>query len=168
MGRRKIKNEDLRAIEVIKTSERGALLITDGVHVAWVMGRTKRADGTFTASAYSALDKGKDKEQWEKEQYEREHYKEIGQQPYDLIISKEDIQDYSEKAWKVYSGHKRPFMGKMVRAYNYIPKSMVTIKEDGEFVVITMPTWYRRKNSWLEKIEVVPNPETDMPENNEN
>lgn len=42
-------------IEVLKTSGKGASLITDGIKTAWIMPRQKRKDGTFTAGALKAL-----------------------------------------------------------------------------------------------------------------
>ena len=58
-------------ITVIKTTERGAHLITDGVRVAWIMGRSMRADGTFTPTAYSALAEGKPYAEWQAEEERR-------------------------------------------------------------------------------------------------
>lgn len=42
-------------IKILKESPKGAMLITDGNKVAWIMPKMKRADGTFTKGAYEAL-----------------------------------------------------------------------------------------------------------------
>ena len=42
-------------ISIIKVSDRGAYLITDGTMQAWTRPSSRRADGTWTASAYEAL-----------------------------------------------------------------------------------------------------------------
>lgn len=44
-------------IKILKESPKGAMLITDGDKVAWIMPKMKRADGTFTKGAYEALTK---------------------------------------------------------------------------------------------------------------
>ncbi|HJY63375.1 MAG TPA: hypothetical protein VJ455_04400 [Ignavibacteria bacterium] len=48
-------------ITIEKTSAKGAMLITDGERSCWIMPKQKRADGTFTPGAYSALEKAETK-----------------------------------------------------------------------------------------------------------
>lgn len=40
---------------VLKVSQKGALLISDGSHIAWVQSRARRKDGTFGDGALRAL-----------------------------------------------------------------------------------------------------------------
>lgn len=48
-------------IKILKTSPKGAMLITDGTKIAWIMPRQKRKDGTFTSGAEKALKKSTNK-----------------------------------------------------------------------------------------------------------
>jgi len=45
-------------ITVLKTSRKGAKLITDGVKQTWIKPSWSREDGTFTPAAYKALENG--------------------------------------------------------------------------------------------------------------
>jgi len=56
-----------QGIEILKTSQKGAMLITDGVKTAWIMPRQRRQDGTYTPGAFDSLKTSKTtKEQFEK------------------------------------------------------------------------------------------------------
>lgn len=46
-------------IQILKTSPKGAMLISDGKKVAWIMPKQKRPDGTFTPGALKALEESK-------------------------------------------------------------------------------------------------------------
>ncbi|RLD57125.1 MAG: hypothetical protein DRJ01_14255, partial [Bacteroidetes bacterium] len=51
----KTAEKETEDIKILKTTEKGAMLITDGKKTAWIMPKQKRADGTFTKGAYKAL-----------------------------------------------------------------------------------------------------------------
>lgn len=51
------KDREVTDIKILKESSKGAMLITDGKKVAWIMPKMKRKDGTFTKGAYDALSK---------------------------------------------------------------------------------------------------------------
>lgn len=55
----KITNENSNnmQIQILKTTAKGAMLITDGNKIVWIMPKMKRMDGTFTKGAYDALEK---------------------------------------------------------------------------------------------------------------
>ena len=152
-------------ITILKTTERGAHLITDGVRVAWIMGRSRRSDGTFTPSAYSALAEGKPYAEWEQEEERRRLWKEDrekarelafqeGKQPTSVTIDASRVRDYSEKAWKVRTNATKWMYGKLVSVYEYLPKSLVSVQYTGATAVITLPKWYLEKNGWLSNLRL--------------
>ena len=152
-------------IAIIRTTERGALLITDGTRVAWVQGRTHRADGSFTPSAVAALANGKPVAEWEQEQAAREQEYanrkaareqafQDGKLPVSVRVDASRVQDYSERAWKVRTAYTQRMYGRVVSVYEYLPKSLVQVAfEDGN-AVLTMPKWFATKNTWLEPIKI--------------
>lgn len=152
-------NTTAPTITIIKTSQRGALLITDGIRVAWVMGRSHRADGSFTPAAISALSVGKTYAEWEaediawrasraKEQEERERAFQDGKLPTTITLPASLVFDGSDKAWKVRDGKQWNY-GKLCNHYQYLPKSMVSVEWCGDDAILTMPKWYLAKNGWL-------------------
>ena len=149
-------------ITVIRTTERGAHLITDGVRVAWIQGRSMRADGTLTPSGVTALANGKPYEEWKVEderrrlwQEDREKARELafqeGKLPTDISIPADAIREGSEKSWKVRHG-KQWLYGKYVNSYEYLPKSVVSVRYEGDKAVLTMPKWFLGKNEWLKNV----------------
>lgn len=149
-------------ITIIKTSQRGALLITDGIRVAWVMGRSHRADGSFTASALDALANGKTYAEWEaediawraaraSEQEERERAFQEGKLPTEISVPADAVREGSEKSWKIRNG-KQWLYGKWVNNYEYLPKSVVSVRYEGDNAILTMPKWFLGKNGWLNQV----------------
>ena len=147
-------------ISIIKTTNRGALLITDGVRVAWVQGRTRRMDGSFTPSALDALSKGMTTEEWEAkdaqwraardaEKAERERAFQEGKEQTTVTIPSASISEGSERSWKVRTPFKKWMYGKQVSVYNYLPKSVVSVSVENGVATITMPKWFLSKNNWL-------------------
>ena len=148
------------AITVLRTSQRGALLITDNVRVAWVQGRTRRADGTFTPSALTALAEGKPYAEWEQEQAVREQEyaerKAAREQQYQegkalasVTIPAFRVREGSEKSWKVRTNLTEHRYGKQVFVWEYFPKSVVKVSIDNGVATLTMPKWLLDKNTWL-------------------
>ena len=147
-------------IRIIKTTERGAHLITDGVRVAWIQGRAMRADGSLTPSGLTALQEGKPYAEWEQEEERRRLWKEDrekarelafqeGKLPTSIVLDASRVLDYSEKAWKVRTNNYQRLYGRVVSVYEYLPKSVVSVQYNGSDAVLTMPKWFLEKNGWL-------------------
>ena len=160
-------------IIVIKQSVKGAWLISDGTHQCWVRPSCRRADGTWTPSAYTAIQSATDpyvsaeeqarndearKQAWvEAKAKERERRSAM---MYILLHSGVDVLDGSEKAYKVATGRKiqNPYKFKMslINEYIYLPKSQVSFKDTPAGKVLVVPTWlYEEKSSILYSIGVV-------------
>ena len=147
-------------ITILRTSQRGAHLITDGTTVAWVMGRNLRADGSWTPSTYTALAEGKPYADWQKEEADRELWRtdreaarekafQDGKLPTTIDLPLVCVTDYSAKAWKVRTLRTQVLYGKVCSVYEYLPKSIVSVAfEDGK-ARLTMPKWFLSKNGWL-------------------
>lgn len=143
-----------QAITIVRTSERGALLITDGIRIAWVMGRTRRDDGTFTPSALAALAEGKTVAEHEADEAARRAAKEKafqeGKLPTNVTIGTGRVTDYSPRAWKVRTDDRQCLYGRWCWKYEYLPKSMVSVEFKDHATILTMPKWFLAKNGWLE------------------
>lgn len=153
------------SIAIIRTTERGALLITDGTRVAWVQGRTHRANGSFTPSAIEALANGKTVEEWREEQAAREQEYadrkaareqvfQDGKLPTSVCVDASRVQDYSDRAWKVRTANTQRMYGRIVSVYEYLPKSLVQVAYENGNAVLTMPKWFATKNYWLGGIKI--------------
>lgn len=154
------------AITILRTSARGAHLITDGNLVAWVQGRSVREDGSLTPSGVSALaNSEKTLAQWEEEEKmrelwrtDREKAKELafqaGKEPVTVTISRDRFTDYSDKAWKVRTDRTQRLYGKLVSVYEYLPKSIVSAVLAYDKVEMTMPKWFLGKHEWLEMLKI--------------
>ena len=153
-------------ITILRTSARGAHLITDGNVVTWVQGRSVRADGSLTPSGVSALaNSEKTLAQWEEEEKmrelwrtDREKAKELafqaGKEPVTVTISRDRFADYSDKAWKVRTDRTQYLYGKVVSVYEYLPKSIVSAVLAYDKVEMTMPKWFLGKHEWLEMLKI--------------
>ncbi len=119
-------------ITILKTSPKGAMLITDGEKTTWIMPRQKRKDGSFTPGALTALKNGQDYKT--KEEY---------------VKSK-----ITEKYIKIYSDFKETKTGKAIYTNvtiseyvsdqalmrrMFIPKSLV-VKQTNSYVIV--PKWF--------------------------
>lgn len=151
------------SIAILKTSQRGALLITDGSRVAWVMGRTQRADGSFTPSALTALANGKTVEEWraedeawraarEQERADRERAFQEGKELTSVSLPATSVREGSEKSWKVRTNRTQWLYGKYVAVWEYLPKSVVKVSVDNGVATLTMPKWFLAKNGWLNEM----------------
>ena len=149
------------AITILRTTARGAHLITDGERVVWVMGRSVRADGSLTPSGLAALTASdKTYTQWQAEEAERELWRtdreaarekafQEGKVATTIELPSPRVLDYNEKAWKVRTLRTEYRYGRCCSVYEYLPKSVVTIVRDGVRAKLTMPKWFLAKNAWL-------------------
>ncbi len=154
-------------IIILRQTERNALLITDGERVAWVQGRTRRADGSFTPSALKALANGTPRAEWDaqREAYieakkaEREARKkerEDSKLPVSVTMRPDfKLEGGSEKSYKVRTERKQRLYGRLVHIYEYLAKSLVSVSYDGDGrTILTMPRWYLDKNGWLKEMTI--------------
>ncbi len=127
-----IKTKDMTAqITILKESRKGAMLITDGEKVAWIMPKQRREDGSYTQGVVKALAEGQTVADYKAEQAAylnpnapigevvRETERAIAVKAYTSWYChvREDQQERSELVW--------------------IPKSMIV---DG-----TAPKWFLKK-----------------------
>lgn len=161
--------------EILKTSARGAKLVTDGKMVCWLMGRFVREDGSLTpcglvdfSNATKTLDEYRTEESVRavknamfeaKRAMDREAFikaqaelREMEKRPYDVIFDKSAIVGETDKAYKIWAGRTQVLYGKVCKAYEYLPKSMVSIEYDGDRAKATMPVWLFKQKSWLNDI----------------
>lgn len=150
-------------ITIIKTSQRGAHLITDGIRVAWVQGRSVRADGSLTPSGITALQEGKTYAEWEQEEErrrlwaeDREKARELafqeGKTPTSVSLPAVFVREGSEKSWKIRTKYTQVLYGKVVAKWEYVPKSVVSVSIDNGVATLTMPKWFLNKNGWLSEV----------------
>ena len=136
-------NTDI-TITIIKRSEKGAYLITDGVKQAWTRPASRREDGTWTPSAYKALQSS----QARHEEHERQ------QRPVYLLINPKCVitDNESGKCYKVATGNKvqSPYKKRrcLVSEYIYVPKSQVKLITAVDVRVFEIPTWLYESNSY--------------------
>lgn len=165
-------------IIVIKQSSKGAWLITDGTHQCWVRPSCRRADGTWTPSAYTAIASATEictitpeeqalndearKQAWiEAKKRERELERERRSSMMNILLfSHIEVLDGTDKAHKIATGRKiqNPYKYKrdLINEYLYLPKSQVTITATEKGNVLAIPTWlYEEKSSILYSIGVV-------------
>lgn len=145
----------MTTITIIRTSDRGAHLVTDGNKVAWVQGRWCRVNGTLTPRGIEALADGQTVEEFEAQKRAREEARqqafEARQQAFEegkklitVLVPANTIVSYSERAWKIFNGSSyRNRYGKVCRDAFFAPKSQITVEilENGK-VEVTMPKWY--------------------------
>lgn len=153
-------------ITIVKRSERGAYLITDGVKQAWTRPASRRSDGTWTPSAYKALQLSQDpyitpEEQERINEERRQAYFKARQDEYErqhksvyLLINPNCVIDDNEsgKCYKVATGNKvqSPYKRRpcLVSEYIYVPKSQVNLITRLDHRVFEIPTWLYESNSY--------------------
>lgn len=159
-------NTDIN-ITIIKKSPKGAYLITDGVKQAWTRPASRREDGTWTPSAYKALQISNDLyitpeeqariEEERKQAYlkERQEEHEHQQKSVYLLINPNCVitDNESGKCYKVATGNKvqSPFKRRrcLVNEYIYVPKSQVNLITRAGLRVFEIPTWLYESNSYF-------------------
>ena len=137
-------------ISIIKVSDRGAYLITDGTMQAWTRPSSRRADGTWTAGAYEALKASTVPYMTEEEKLKaKEEERERRQKPVSIkVFAQCDITD-SEKSYRVATGRKvaSPYKrGALINEYIYLPKSQVKLIEHEDSRMFVVPTWLYEAN----------------------
>jgi hypothetical protein len=138
-------------ISIIKISERGAYLITDGIKQAWTRPSSRRDDGSWTEGAYQAL-KNSDVPYMSQEERKEAYIKKINeektrkQKPMYIIINNNCVITETDKCYKVATGKKMksPYKrGAFINEYVYLPKSQIKMKDN----VFEMPTWLFEANA---------------------
>ena len=150
-------------ITVIKQSIHGAWLITDGIKQAWARPASRREDGTWTPSAYKALQLSEDRyitpeEQAKIDEERKQAYfknlheeHERKQQPvYIVVDSKCEITEL-DKSYKISTGNKiqSPYKHRrcLINEYVFMPKSQVKlITYPHNKRVFEIPTWLYENN----------------------
>ena len=151
-------NTDI-TITIIKRSEKGAYLITDGVKQAWTRPASRREDGTWTPSAYKALQTSQDRYITPEERKQayfkaRQEEHERQQRPVYLLINPNCVitDNESGKCYKVATGNKvqSPYKKRrcLVSEYIYVPKSQVKLITAVDARVFEIPTWLYESNSY--------------------
>ena len=154
---KKPNNKDMEAttITIVKVSDRGAYLITDGTMQAWTRPSSRRADGTWTAGAYEALRTSTIPYMTEEERKEaylkaKEEERERRQKPVSIrVFAQCEITD-SEKSYKVATGRRVPSpykRGALINEYVYLPKSQVKLIAHEDSRVFVVPTWLYETNT---------------------
>ena len=154
-------NTDI-TITVIKQSINGAWLITDGVKQAWARPASRRADGTWTPSAYKALQLSEDRyitpeeqaklDEERKQAYfkERQEEHERKQQPVYIVVNSNCEITELDKCYKIATGYKiqSPYKHRrcLIDEYVYIPKSQVKLLTYPNKRVFEVPTWLYENN----------------------
>ena len=157
-------NTDIN-ITIIKRSLIGAYLITDGVKQAWTRPASRREDGTWTPSAYKALQNSKDRyitpeEQARIDEERKQAYRKARQEEYErkqtlvcLIINPNCVitDNESGKCYKVATGNKvqSPFKHRtfLIPEYIYLPKSQVNLIIRPNNRIFEIPTWLFESNA---------------------
>ena len=154
-------NTDI-TITVIKRSINGAWLITDGVKQAWARPASRREDGTWTPSAYKALQLSEDRyitpeeqaklDEERKQAYfkERQEEHERKQQPVYIVVNSNCEITELDKCYKIATGYKiqSPYKHRrcLIDEYVYIPKSQVKLLTYPNKRVFEIPTWLYENN----------------------
>ena len=154
-------NTDI-TITVIKQSINGAWLITDGIKQAWARPSSRREDGTWTPSAYKALQLSEDRyitpeeqaklDEERKQAYfkERQEEHERKQQPVYIVVNSNCEITELDKCYKIATGYKiqSPYKHRrcLIDEYVYIPKSQVKLLTYPNKRVFEVPTWLYENN----------------------
>ena len=154
-------NTDI-TITVIKQSINGAWLITDGIKQAWTRPSSRRTDGTWTPSAYKALQLSEtnyitpeeqakiDEERKQAYFKERQEEHERKQQPVYIVVNSNCEITEIDKCYKIATGYKiqSPYKHRrcLIDEYVYIPKSQVKLITYPNKHVFEIPTWLYENN----------------------
>ena len=152
-------------ITIIRETNNGALLITDGINVAYIIRNYIREDGTLTNSGMKALlestktleeyqEEGRQwKEKVAREKIEREEAwqkaKEEGAKLLTFELAKGILKSASVSAYKYMCGRKRDMYGRPCNNYFYIPKSQVNVERHNGKVYVTLPKWLAEKHQYI-------------------
>lgn len=133
---------------ILRTSARGAHLITDGTKQCWIQGRWLRPDGTLTRMGQLAWENARTAEDIEAA---RQAAREASKQLMYVNVKAEVLVGETEKALKCWSGSYQRLYGRVVKSYCYLPKSQVKVEKTSQegVICLTMPAWVRDQNGWL-------------------
>lgn len=150
-------------ITILRRTNNGALLITDGLMVAYIICNYIREDGTLTSCGQKALlDSNKTLEQYEeegrqwKEKVEREKRereeawqkaKEEGAKLVTYILEQGVLMSASASSYKYICGRGFDMYRRPCNHYNYIPKSQVKVERKNCKVYVTLPKWLAEKHN---------------------
>ena len=152
-------------ITIIRKTSNGALLITDGLNVAYIIRNYIREDGTLTTNGMKALlDSNKTLEQYEeegrqwKERVEREKHekeeawrikKEEGAKMITFELTQGILMSAGTNAYKYVCGKGLDMYHRICNRYNYIPKSQVKVERRNCKVYVTLPKWLAEKHNHI-------------------
>lgn len=155
-------------ITIIRTSSRGAALISDGINVSWIQGGWIREDGSLTNCGMKALlestktleeyeeENRRWKEEKERKAREREETwkikKEEGSQILTYVIEQGVLMSAGTSAYKYVAGKGLDMYRHICNRYNYIPKSQVKVERKNCKVYVTLPKWLAEKHSIFKTI----------------
>ena len=150
-------------ITLLRITRGGALLITDGLNVAYIISSYIRQDGTLTACGQRALlestktlaqyedERRAWEEQKEKERIEREEAwkakKEEGSKILTYVLEQGVLMSAGANSYKYVGGRKRDMYGRPCNFYIYVPKSQVKVERKNCKVYVTLPKWLAEKHS---------------------
>ena len=156
-------NTATATVTILATSHRGAHLVTNGTKAAWVMGRQVREDGTLTAGARESIELSdmthdaavqlaaaisgnrEAQEQIRKERYEAARTEANAEVT--INVTADRFRGEHGNAWQIRTDNTyRNRYGKTCFAYEYLPKSRVTVvpQPDGSYN-ITLANWLLRE-----------------------
>jgi len=152
-------------ITLLRITNNGAYIITDGLNVAFIIRNYIREDGTLTACGQKALldseltleqfenENRSWKEKVEREKREREEawqrQKEEGSQLITYILEQGVLMSASASAYKYACGRGLDMYRRPCTHYNYIPKSQVKVERRNCKVYVTLPKWLAEKNPYI-------------------
>ena len=147
-------------IIILRTSSRGAKLISDGIYTAWVKSSWVRPDGTLTPAAMNALlnsnetiettEKNLEIAQERREQARKDREEAFLAGKEIVCFEVEPGVIYSQgKCWKYVVGKGLNIYHKLVNIYEYIPKSQMTIRRENNKVYCECPKWLADKHPRL-------------------
>ncbi len=152
-------------ITILRRTSNGALLITDGLMVAYIICNYIREDGTLTSCGQKALlDSNKTLEQYEeegrqwREKVEREkkereeawqRQKEEGAKLITYVLEQGVLMSAGANAYKYVCGKGLDMYRRICNRYDYIPKSLATVMRKNCKVYVTLPKWLAEKHSHI-------------------
>ena len=155
-------------ITILRETRNGALMITDGMTVAFIISNYIRPDGTLTNCGMKALlDSNLTYEQYleqnrqwqekvEREKREREEawkkQKEEGSKLVTFELEQGVLMSASTTAYKYVCGKGFDMYRRLCNRYEYIPKSQVKVERKNCKVYVTLPKWLAEKHTHIFKV----------------
>jgi hypothetical protein len=155
-------------ITILRHTQNGAYIITDGLMCAFIISSYIRPDGTLTACGQKALldsnwtleqyeERGRQwKEKVEREKKEREEawmrQKEEGAKLVTYVLEQGVLMSAGTNAYKYVCGKGLDMYHHICNRYNYIPKSQVKVERRDRKVYVTLPKWLAEKHTVIFKV----------------